>query len=106
MCYNVVMRLHGVEIDERRVVAACRRAGVVRAYLFGSILSDRFTSTSDVDVLVETDPSRPVGMLALGGLQMDLSEVFGREVHLTLLGALPAGARQVVLAEARLLDAA
>lgn len=100
------MRLHGVQFDERRIAALCRDAGVARLYLFGSILTDRFSAMSDIDVLVETDTARPPGLLALGGLQMDLSDLLGRTVHLTLLGGIPASERPGVLSSARLLDAA
>jgi hypothetical protein len=99
-------RLHGIEFDVPRISAACQRAGVVRLFVFGSILTDRFTPDSDIDLLIETDPLHPPGLLALGGLQMDLSEMLGRTVHLTLLGGVPASERPAVLARARMLDAA
>lgn len=101
-----MVRLHGIEFDSARIVAACRRAGVVRVFLFGSILTDRFGPDSDIDLLVETDPDNPPGLLKLGGLQMDLSDMLGRTVHLTLLGGVPAKDRPAVLAHARTLDAA
>lgn len=47
------------------------RAGV----FLGSILTSRFGADSDIDILVETEPQHPVGILALGGLQMDLTEL-------------------------------
>lgn len=101
-----MLRLHGVNFDLPRIAAACRAAGVLRLFLFGSILTDRFREDSDIDILVETDPRRPPGLLALGGLQMDLSDLLGRSVHLTLLGGVPANERTAVLARARMLDAA
>jgi len=101
-----MLDLHGITFDLPRIADACRRAGVVRLYVFGSILTDRFRPDSDIDLLVETDPQRPVGLFALGGLQMDLVEIFGRPVHVTLLGGVPAVERAGVLAKARLLDAA
>lgn len=101
-----MLSLHGINFDAALIGEACRRAGAARLYVFGSILTDRFREDSDIDLLVETDPARPVGLLALGGLQMDLSEILGRTVHLTLLGGVPAGERPGVLARARMLDAA
>lgn len=100
------MRLHGIEFDQAKIHALCRVAGVVRLFVFGSILTDRFGPDSDIDLLVETDARQPAGLLALGGLQMDLSELLGRTVHLTLLGGVPASERPAVLSGARLLDAA
>ena len=98
--------LHGITFDLPRIADACRRAGVVRLYIFGSILTDRFCDDSDIDFLIETDARRPVGLFALGGLQMDLAELMGRTVHLTLLGGVPASERAGVLSKARMLDAA
>jgi uncharacterized protein len=98
--------LHGIPFDLPRIADACRRAGVVRLYVFGSILTDRFHDESDIDFLIETDLDRPVGLFALGGLQMDLSELLGRSVHLTLLGGVPANERPAVLARASMLHAA
>ena len=103
---RLVMRLHGIEFDHRQIGALCRAAGVVRLFLCGSILSDRFDAGSDIDMLVETDPRRPPSLLALGGLQMDLSDLLGRRVHLTLLGGIPASEKASMLAHARPLDAA
>ncbi|MCC6321212.1 MAG: nucleotidyltransferase domain-containing protein [Phycisphaerales bacterium] len=101
-----MLTLHGITFDLPRIANACRRAGVVRLYIFGSILTERFRADSDIDFLIETDPRHPVGLFALGGLQMDLAELLGRPVHLTLLGGVPAGERAGVLARARMLDAA
>ena len=100
------MVLHGITFDRGRIAELCKKAGVVRLYVFGSILTDRFASDSDIDILIETDPLRPAGLFALGGLQMDLSELLGRTVHVSLLGGIPATQRETVLAGARALDAA
>jgi predicted nucleotidyltransferase len=100
------MELHGITFDPARLVPLLRNAGVVRAYLFGSILTPRFTPTSDIDLLLETDRAHSPGLLTLGGLQMDLSDALGRNVHLTLLGGVPVAERAPILAHARLLDAA
>ena len=100
------MQLNGIQFDLGRIEAMCRDAGVVRAWVFGSILTDQFDPASDIDVLVETDTRHPRGLLALGGLQMDLSELLGREVHLTLLGGVPTAERGSLVKSARLLDAA
>lgn len=100
------MHLNDIEFDETRIAALCRAAGVVRLSVFGSILTDGFRADSDIDLLVETDPLHPPGLLILGGLQMDLSEMLGRTVHLTLLGGVPPEERGEVLALSRPLHAA
>ncbi len=100
------MHLHGLQFDLPRIADTYRRAGLLRAYLLGSILTDRFGPDSDIDVLVEPDPARPAGLFALGGLQMDLTELLGRQVHLTMLGGIPERERPAELAHARALNAA
>lgn len=100
--YNVLMVAIGANIPTERFAGACRRAGVKRPWLFGSAVhSER---AGDIDVLVET--TQPVGLLALGGLQMDLADAFGKPVHLTTLGGVPKRERSLILAEAVLQYAA
>jgi len=100
------MLIREIQFDLPRITSLCREAGVVRLYVFGSILTDRFNKNSDIDLLVQTDPLRPAGLLALGGLQMDLSDLLRRPVHLTLLGGVPADERAAILKRARMLNAA
>ena len=97
------MQLHDVNIPEDRIAELCRRYGVRRLWLFGSILREDFRPGSDIDVLIESDG---VGLLSLGGFQMDLSDLLGREVHLTTLGGVPPAHRPGLLAAARLQYAA
>ncbi len=92
----------GAKFPTERIAGACRRAGVTRLWLFGSAV--RGESAGDIDMLVET--GQPVGLLALGGLQMDLVDVFGKPVHLTPLGGVPERERPTILAEAVLQYAA
>ena len=101
-----MLRLHDITFDPAAIAPACRRAGITRLFVFGSILTDRFGPDSDIDLLVETDPTDPPGLLALGGFQMDLTDLLGRAVHLTLLGGVPPAERPAVLAQARMLNAA
>lgn len=100
------MILHGIHIDSPRFWELCRGARVRRVWVFGSILTDRFGPGSDIDLLIETDPSDPPGYLVLGGLQMELTDHFRRPVHLTTLGGVPLEKRASTVAGARLLHAA
>lgn len=64
-----------------KIAAFCRRNGIKRLALFGSVLRDDFTSESDVDVLVEFEPDKTPG-LAFFTMQDELSEIYGRGVDL------------------------
>lgn len=71
-----------IEIDENAIGLFCRRHHIVKLAWFGSILTERFNEMSDVDVLVEFDPKHIPGMIALSGMERELSEIIGREVDM------------------------
>jgi predicted nucleotidyltransferase len=100
------MRIHDVNIPEHELTEFCRRHGVARLALFGSILRDDFGPESDVDVLVEFPKGQTPSLLDLGGILMDLRELLGREVDLKTPGFLSRYFRDEVVREARTLYAA
>jgi len=93
-----VMSVH-VAIDPQEIAAFCRRHGIRRLALFGSVLRDDFRPDSDVDVLVEFEPGRVPG-LAFFGLQDELSGLLGRRVDLCTPECFGPRLRGRVLAEA------
>lgn len=54
---------------------------VLKAYIFGSAARSESDQDSDLDILVELDYSRPIG-LEFVKMQLDLQELFNREVDL------------------------
>jgi len=84
----------------------CRRHGIMRLSLFGSVLREGFSPTSDIDVLVEFLPGKAPGFIAFAGLQMELSRILGRAVDLRTPADLSSHFRDEVLREARPLHAA
>lgn len=81
------MSHHGIEFDRDRIAEFCRRHGIVRFSLFGSILRDDFDADSDIDVLIEFAGPTP-SLLDLGGMQQELSGMLGRTVDLKTWGFL------------------
>jgi predicted nucleotidyltransferase len=71
-----------IQIDKDLVAAFCQTHHIVRLALFGSVLTDRFTEESDVDVLVEFDPVHIPGMIRLCGMERELSGIIGRKVDM------------------------
>ncbi len=55
----------------------CRRNGIRKLALFGSVLTPHFTDASDIDVLVEFEPGERVGYLRMAALEGELSDLFG-----------------------------
>ncbi len=48
-----------IELNLQRIIDLCRRHKVKSLAVFGSILTDRFTDQSDVDLLVDFEPTDP-----------------------------------------------
>jgi uncharacterized protein len=88
-----------VRVDTERLAKLCRRYGVRRLAFFGSVLRHDFTPESDLDVLVEYLPGVRTG-LAFFGLEIDLSELFGRTVDLNTVDDLSPYFRDEVIGEA------
>jgi uncharacterized protein len=95
-----------IQVPHDRVIAFCRSHGIARLSLFGSVLRDDFSPTSDIDMLVEFQPSARVSMFDFGGMAVELSELFGRPVDLRTPEDLSRYFRSTVLREAKLLYAA
>lgn len=96
---------HGIEIPEDKVAEFCRRHGIRRLSLFGSILSDEFGPESDVDVLVEFEPESIPGLFGFVGMQYELADLFEREVDLNTAGFINRRFRDEVLSSAEVVYA-
>ncbi len=75
------MRAAHLQVDEEHLAEFCRLNRIRRLSLFGSILREDFGPDSDVDVLVEFEPGKRLG-LEFFTLQDQLSAIVGREVDL------------------------
>ena len=93
-------------MDEVVLDTFCRRHGVRRLAVFGSVLGDRFSAGSDVDVLIEFEPGRVPGLVALSAMELELEEQFGRKVDLRTYGDLSRYFRDDVRARAKEIYAA
>lgn len=71
-----------VAVDRARLAEICRESGIRRLAVFGSALRADFRPDSDVDLLVEFDPTRRVSLLDLAAMEARLSAEFGRKVDL------------------------
>jgi predicted nucleotidyltransferase len=50
------MTMAHIDVPEAEIARLCQRNGIRKLALFGSVLSDRFSESSDIDVLVEFQP--------------------------------------------------
>ena len=68
--------------DATALAQLCTAHGVRTLRVFGSFARGQASAGSDLDVLVEFVPGVDPDLFELGGLQQDLSNLFGREVDL------------------------
>ena len=94
MSYGPILEAKAAAI---RALTAKYRAANPR--VFGSVLRERDTAESDIDILVDALPGTT--LFDLGGLQIALQDLLGAPVDLLIPGDLPVKFRQQVLAEAR-----
>lgn len=66
-----------IPVPTAELAEFCQRSGIRKLALFGSVLSESFSESSDVDVLVEFLPGQRVGYLRMVRLERELSPFFG-----------------------------
>ena len=71
-----------VSIPTEALVGFCQENGIRQLAVFGSALRDDFGPDSDVDLLVDFEPDRIPGLMGLAGMEIELSEMFGRDIDL------------------------
>jgi len=90
-----------VTVSKRKIVEFCKRKHIRSLSLFGSILRDDFSRSSDIDMLVEFEPDYVPGFFDLIEMEEELSSMFsGRKVDLRTPTDLSRYFRDDVLAEA------
>ena len=90
-----------IEIPKEKIASFCRRHHIRRLALYGSVLRDDFRPDSDVDVLVEFKPDARVGLIALAGMEIELSGIFGRAAEMHTIKGLSPHFRDEVLNTAK-----
>lgn len=69
-------------VDAAAIAAFARSHGIGRVDLFGSVLTDAFGPTSDVDMLATYDADRTPSLLDLADHERELEAIFRRSVDL------------------------
>ena len=99
------MNIDDLDPSDERLAQVCRRYGVGRLEVFGSMSRGDAGPTSDIDVLYELAPGARLGW-EIENLADELAAILGRPVDLVSRRALHERLRVAVLAEARLIYAA
>jgi predicted nucleotidyltransferase len=66
-----------LNLDETTLARFCERHHIRCLSLFGSQLKGTARLDSDIDLLVEFEPGRIPGLLALASMELELSELLG-----------------------------
>jgi predicted nucleotidyltransferase len=70
-------------LNNNALAALCRRHGVRRLALFGSVLKGTDRPDSDIDLLIEFEADKTPGLLGLAAIESELSRLLGgRKVDL------------------------
>jgi uncharacterized protein len=95
-------------LDPRALNAFCDKHAIKTLYLFGSALTDRFDSQSDVDMMFESEGSSPDYFEQMH-MTDELEEILGRPVDLISRRAIQESSnpirRQAILEGARIIFA-
>ena len=76
------------------------RYGVKGIRLFGSVARDQATADSDVDLLVEFEPTAHIGLFEFSRLRHELSQLLECDVDLATPNALHRNLKESILKEA------
>lgn len=92
-----------LSINKKKLGAFCRKYHVVYLALFGSVLTPRFSSKSDVDMLIKFQKKHTPSLFDLVDMESELSAIVGRQVDLKTPNDLSPYFRKDVLAHAKIL---
>jgi len=96
------MKSKTIKIPQNKLRDFCKKYHIRRLALFGSVLRADFSSSSDIDVLVEFEPGKEPGFIRLGRIELELSDLFGgRKIDLITERALNPHLREKILKEAK-----
>ncbi|MGB4864051.1 MAG: nucleotidyltransferase domain-containing protein [Tepidiformaceae bacterium] len=89
-----------VHVDREKLAQFCAANGIRRLSLFGSTLHGTNHPGSDIDLLVEFEQGKRIGLFGVAGLELELTELLGRKVDLRSAADLSRYFRQAVVDEA------
>jgi hypothetical protein len=87
-------------IEPALLAALCRRHGIRKLSLFGSVLKGTARSDSDIDLLVEFEPGRTPGLIGISAIEIELGRAPSRKVDLRTAQDLSPRFRDDVLRQA------
>lgn len=92
-----------IPIPYKKIESFCEKHHIMRLWLFGSVLRSDFSAESDVDILVEFDPSYVPGWEFYGSWTEELSTILGHSVDLSTPDSLRSWVKPHIMACARII---
>lgn len=92
-----------LHIPQDKIAKFCRKNHILTMSLFGSVLTDKFTPSSDVDFLVEFKPDHIPTLFDMVNMEEELSDIIGHHADLKTAKGISRYFRDDVLAEARMI---
>lgn len=71
-----------IKIPKEKIAQFCEKNSISTMSLFGSVLTDQFKPTSDVDFLVEFQPDHIPTLFDIVYMEEELSDIIGRHADL------------------------
>lgn len=97
---EICSRMERLNMNRVEVVHAIqdflRKQPVKRAWVFGSFSRMEERQDSDIDILVDLDPSVPIGLLQYAGMVNKLESLLGRKVDLVATGSIKPFAQESI----------
>ena len=93
---------NSINIPKDIIKTFCKKYHIHRLSIFGSALRQDFRSDSDIDILVEFHKDYVPGFIKLAGIEIELSNILGRNVDLRTPEDLSHYFRQEVLYSAEI----
>lgn len=91
-----------IDYNRDELAELCKQYRIAKLSFFGSVLRDDFDpDRSDIDVLIELEPGASKSLFDLVKIQDTLTELLGKQVHLSLPASLSRYFKDEVLNEAQ-----
>jgi len=94
------MQLNNQQINE--IIKYFETKPVLKAYVFGSVARNEATNSSDIDILVDLDYSKRIGLLFVQ-MKFDLEKILRKPVDLISSNALSKYIKPIVEKEKKLI---
>ncbi len=95
----------GITINKKKIGLFCKKHHISSLALFGSVLTARFSDSSDIDVLIKFEKKHVPNLLDFAEMEFELSSIMGRKVDLRTPNDLSEYFRNEVLSKAKIVYA-